>query len=368
MDSENIVLTLDDQTGIEPGDRLRDDLSAVVQVGNSLWLGSDEGAYLDRVSSEDGQYFEHHKRFALDDILELLAEEKGEEVDIEGLDYSDDYLWLVGSHSLKRERPKEDKSNKKKSSKKNVKRLRTVEAEANRYMLARIPLVREGVSGECEIRRDVPDPSRPDGAMRAAQLPGDEEGNVLLDALSKDKHFGAFTKIPSKDNGLDIEGLAVDGNTVFVGLRGPVLRGWAAVLRLEVDGEKDGRLRLKPIGDDGQLYTKHFLHLDGNGVRDLVIDGDDVLILAGPSMDLLGPVVTYRWKDGLRNDKEDLVWPGERERVERLTQKKSRGKAEGMARFRRGDDPTRLLVVYDSPEKGRKVGRLGARADLFDLA
>ena len=54
--------------------------------------------------------------------------------------------------------------------------------------------------------------------------------------------------------------------------------------------------------------------------------------------------------------------------VERLTQKKSRGKAEGMARFRRGDDPAKLLVVYDSAEKGRKIGRLGVRADLFDLA
>ena len=249
MDSENIILTLDDQTGVEPGDRLRDDLSAVVQVGNSLWLGSDEGPISIACRRRDGQHFGHHKRFALDGILELLAEEKGEEVDIEGLDYSDDYLWLVGSHSLKRERPKEDKS-----SKKNVKRLRTVEAEANRYMLARIPLVREGANGECEIRRDVPDPSRPDGVMRAAQLPGDEEGNVLLDALREDKHFGAFTKIPSKDNGLDIEGLAVDGNTVLVGLRGPVLRGWAAGCGSRLTVRKDGRLRLKPIGDGGQLY------------------------------------------------------------------------------------------------------------------
>ena len=31
--------------------------------------------------------------------------------------------------------------------------------------------------------------------------------------------------IPSNDNGFDVEGLAVSGNRVFLGLRGPVLAG-----------------------------------------------------------------------------------------------------------------------------------------------
>ena len=161
MNAGKIVLNLDDQTGIKPGDRLRDDLSAVVQVGNSLWLGSDEGAYLDRVSSRDGQHFANHKRFALDGILELLAEDEGQEIDIEGLDHSGDYLWLVGSHSLKRKSPKEGES-----SKKNLKRLRTVKREANRYILARIPLVREAASGEFGIGPEAPNPSRPGEMIR----------------------------------------------------------------------------------------------------------------------------------------------------------------------------------------------------------
>jgi L-seryl-tRNA(Ser) seleniumtransferase len=39
--------------------------------------------------------------------------------------------------------------------------------------------------------------------------------------------------IPGKDNGLDVEGLASVGDRLLVGLRGPVLRGWAIVLEIE---------------------------------------------------------------------------------------------------------------------------------------
>ena len=42
--------------------------------------------------------------------------------------------------------------------------------------------------------------------------------------------------IPGKDNGIDCEGLAVAGDRVFIGLRGPVLRGWAMIIELQVGG------------------------------------------------------------------------------------------------------------------------------------
>src|SRR5512141_1438607 len=70
----------------------------------------------------------------------------------------------------------------------------------------------------------------------------------LATAISKDEHFAPFAEIPGKDNGLDIEGLAVTGNRVLLGLRGPVLRGWACVLELDV--ESAGRV---PTGGSPQL-------------------------------------------------------------------------------------------------------------------
>ena len=51
---------------------------------------------------------------------------------------------------------------------------------------------------------------------------------------------------------------------------------------------------LRPF-DDGRGYRKHVLRLDGLGVRDLCPHGEDLLVLAGPTMDLDGPVHVFRW-------------------------------------------------------------------------
>ena len=59
--------------------------------------------------------------------------------------------------------------------------------------------------------------------------------NLLTRALPHDPHFGPYMAIPGKDNGFDIEGLAVDGRRLLFGLRvvgrqaqfaRPVRRAW----------------------------------------------------------------------------------------------------------------------------------------------
>ena len=40
--------------------------------------------------------------------------------------------------------------------------------------------------------------------------------------------------IPGKDNGFDMEGLAVDGDRLLLGLRGPVLRGFSEALLIGI--------------------------------------------------------------------------------------------------------------------------------------
>src|SRR5262249_23058186 len=143
----------------------------------------------------------------------------------------------------------------------------------------------------------------------AAQLHGDDKSSDLTDALAEDKHLGDFLSIPGKDNGFDIEGLAVVGDRIFIGLRGPVLRGWAVILELELkEGEdKASTLKLKKIGREDRPYRKHFLQLGGLGIRDLCARGSDLLILAGPTMDLDGPVTVFRWLGGTEPKEETMI-------------------------------------------------------------
>ena len=333
-----------------------EDISAILLISEQfLFLGSDETATLERLSLQDDRTFANHKHFDVADFIELPGE-KDQEIDIEGLDYSDGYIWLVGSHSWKRKKPKDTKSDRK-----NIERLATVESGANRYILARIPLV------QGELYQSCSHPDVPDKKLTAAQLQLTKTSNILIDALKEDPHLGDFvtSKFPSKDNGFDIEGLGIYQNRVFLGLRGPVLRGWAILLELELEESSPTILTLKPIGENKQLYKKHFLSLNGLGIRDLCFDGEDMLILAGPTMDLDGPVRLYRLKDALNLPEETLFKP---DPVLDIPYGEGEDHAEGITLFDAIAKEHSLLVVYDTPAKEtRLVGESAVKADVFNL-
>jgi len=365
------------------GKELRDGLSVALQIGDTLWVANDESISLERLTlskeSKNGNYkFGHeHKQFCLNDYLELpAAPPKGkkkqkkarlEEIDIEGLDYAGGYLWLVGSHSLKRSKP-ELKDDQKKAQKQLAgasNQLAEVSADGNRYLLARIPMVDiEGVYTLIKVDKHK-------GQKRmAAQLDGNTKGNELTEALRKDKHLGPFLDIPGKDNGFDIEGLAVAGKRLMLGLRGPVLRGWAVILELEVkqDRKHPSRLKLKAIGPQQRLYRKHFLDLGGLGVRDICVQGPDLLILAGPTMSLDGPVAIFRWPNGAEPKNESLVPTEALERVMELPYGKGVDHAEGLTLFSQMNGKANsLLVVYDAASESRQPGESSAIADVFLL-
>ncbi|MBX3320301.1 MAG: DUF3616 domain-containing protein, partial [Nitrospira sp.] len=166
------------------------------------------------------------------------------------------------------------------------------------------------------------------------------------------------------------EGLAVAGKRMFLGLRGPVLRGWAVIVELEPkkDGKRPGLLKLKPIGPKGRRYRKHFLHLDGLGIRDLCVHGPDLLILAGPTMSLDGPVKVFRWKGGADPKGESLVGRKDLACLLEIPYGNDVGHAEGMTLFSSNDGPAdSLMVVYDSIPKKRQSKACAVTADLFPL-
>jgi len=174
--------------------------------------------------------------------------------------------------------------------------------------------------------------------------------------------------IPSKDNGLDVEGLAVSGNRIFLGLRGPVLRGWTVVLELQMVDSSNGLFKLDSLGTSGVRYRKHFLQVEGLGVRDLAIHGKDLCILAGPTMDLDGPVFIYHWSNALDQVSDSFTWLQDLKRVVSLPFGVGKDHAEGITLIR--SDPLSVLVCYDSPDKARIDGidEDGVRADIFGLA
>ncbi len=344
---------LDDAKGRK---ELRDGLSGVLQIGSTLWVANDESASVERLTLA-GTKAADHVQFALRDFLDLPAEGSADdtpEIDIEGMDAADGYLWVVGSHSRKRCKvePGEPAA-------RAIKHLARTETEANRFLLARIPLHDDD---------GLPGLARKNKPRRAQQLRGDAQGNDLTRLLRKDKHLGAFIGLPGKENGFDIEGLAVAGERVFLGLRGPVLRGWAMVLELHPVGDGN-RLELGPIdGKKGPRIRKHFLQLQGLGVRDLCLQGDDLLVLAGPTMSLDGPVRVVRWRGAARCDGPCVVEQGTLEHVLDVPFGDGCDHAEGMALFQpEGARKASLLVVYDSPAPKRQSGASGLLADVFDL-
>ncbi|MDY7016540.1 MAG: DUF3616 domain-containing protein [Cyanobacteriota bacterium] len=334
------------------------DISAVARTPDgSLWVASDERLGIERLSPVESSIFGSHQHYRVGDFVELFDDD--DEIDIEGMDYADGYLWLVGSHSTKRKKPKGKKEGK------DLERLMEVKRERNRYFLARIPIVNG------ELLKSYASSDRAEDRLAAACLAKTETGNILIEALAEDPHFGGIiaSGLPSKENGFDIEGLVARGNRIFLGLRGPVLRGWAIILELEVEETEPGILTLKAIGEEGLPYKKHFLELEGLGIRELCWHGDDLLVLAGPTMVLEGAMKLFQVKDILERSGNSLCWQ-DSEKLQVLFQLPTAiggDRAEGLTLFPCLGKPDGLMVVYDSPHPNRMPRDHEVYADVFRL-
>ncbi|WP_150601802.1 DUF3616 domain-containing protein [Pseudomonas fluorescens] len=344
---------------------LRDGLSVAEQIGDSLWVANDETTKLERLKIQDAApgdvvRCDEHQSFQLLEYLDLPIPNQDAEIDIEGLAYAPEsgYLWVAGSHSLKRKKAEAGNP-----TQKNIKRLSTVEADGNRFLLARIPVVQQNDGYVLARKVDT------DGRT-AAQLHGNNVCNELTTEIAGDDQLCDFLRIPGKDNGFDIEGLAVIGSRLLLGLRGPVLRGWAVLLEIEPELSDDSNdtLVLKKIGPSGRRYRKHFFALNGLGVRDLCTSGDDLLILAGPTMDLDGPVTVFRWRGGFASDEESVIFTDQLEKVLEVPFGQGNDHPEGMCLFESGEQLGEvLLILYDSAAKSRKHGATDVEGDLFIL-
>ncbi len=327
---ETVVLAAPLAGADEPGR----DLSAAALHGDTLFLGGDEGVSLERLRRE-GSRWTGHERLALSDFLALRS---AEEADVEGLCVDDDWLWVLGSHA--RTRPKLAKGGRDRI---DLGRFAALQPIGPRCLLARIPLVPALEASDGVVL------AREHGGRRAGMLRQTGRGNRLARLLAAEPLLRPFTRIAAKEGGVDLEGLAVAGRRVAVGMRGPVIQTAAVLIEFAVDAKRSGRLKIA-----GPLRMR-LLDLDGLGIRDLKLLGSDLLILAGPTTGLDGPCAIHRWRNWLGDPPQDetVIRLHRPERVLDLPFGRGDDHPEGLFLLDGPNGATDVVVVCDGPAAAR---------------
>ncbi len=331
---------------------LRSEISSCLITEKNLWLSYDEDAGIERLTATKKGYG-YHKHYELTDFFDLPS--GSGEADMEALAYAEPYLWFCGSMSLKRNSPDPDDP-----VEKQLENLSEVALDENRFSLGCIPCIKNGDSYELLKEAEYKGKT-----IKPLMLRGGTKSTELHNALMRDEHLERFMMIPCKDNGFDIEGLAVENGRIFIGLRGPVLNGFAVILEIGCK-EFDGELLLTKRNDEDKLYRKHFIDLRGMGIRELNIDKrGDLYLLAGPTMDLDGTISIYRVNGGLPDQHGSVTHKPERlfDVARGAELEHGADKAEGMAFVEGGH----ILITYDSPVEERYEGKNGVWMDCYDL-
>jgi hypothetical protein len=300
--------------------KLLTNLSAAAVAGGFLWTASDEGRSVECLEPHRDGY-RLRRQFALDPLFHgLPGRQAGDEIDVESLSYDGERLWICGSHCHVRlnwrDRSRVDA------------RFRN---RPSRCLLGSVRLTPEGG----------------DVVGRGTALPVDGSGS-LRQRLSHDPYIAPFLQLPSKENGLDIEGVCAAGDRLYLGLRGPVV----ASIALAVE------LRIGAAGAVGRQRPRlHFLDLGGLGIRDLTRKGSELLIMAGPVSVANAPFRLFRWRPkparGVQRPELLMEWTALDEHPEGIAIMKHR-------------DRKGLLMLYDTPDRGRVAGRR-YRADWIPL-
>jgi hypothetical protein len=305
-----------DFDGAKHREEVLQNLSTAALAGPFLWTASDEKRSLECLAPYRGGY-RLHRQLWLDDVFPGLPGSKKDEADIEAIDIVDGYLWICGSHCLVRRQVR-----------------KTGDGRVHARLRARKSRRLLGVAKLTESLDDVERPG--------AHLPFKGK-HSLLSMLARNRFLQPFLDLPSKENGFDIEGLAVTGSSALLGLRGPLVDSTAIVVELTLTWQ---------AGLEATGVRLHFLDLQGLGVRDLTRWGKDTLILAGPVSAAAGPFYLFRWR---RQQTRDIQKPT------RLAWEHNRpGSPEAMCRLNSG-----LLLLCDVGTNLERVRGSRYRADLF---
>lgn len=237
------------------------------------------------------------------------------ELDAEGVAYADDFFYVVGSQGRARHETDAGKEAKNQA-----------KAAATRKVF-RIALTADRATGK---------------------LTGDPavaESGALATLLQSDPALAPFVDLPLAKNGLTVEGVAVRGDDLYAGLRGPVLEdGSAVIARVPLAALFEGKAgavkvyRLE-LGKDSLG--------DARGIRDLTVDQGGFLLIAGPENDppkkhkiVAGDYAVYLWNEVQAIKLADLAAYGKKVKPEALLPLDGNGAM------------VRALLLFDGAKEG----------------
>lgn len=286
------------------------DISAIAKLDSFLVIGSDEGGGEDGNKNYIQLLSKNLENYQIHNNILLFKGNKsdGKEMDIEGLAVERRTLYVIGSHSLKRKKLKSDSKYEKN---RKLFKDKKIKHEKNRDWLYRLKFDATGT----EIAKDK---------------------ITLRTILDNDPVLKTFSHIPGKENGIDIEGIAIKNKWLYIGFRGPVFReNYVPIIKLQFDAPKD-------------TYHLLYVQLGGRGIRDITSVSDGFLILAGSVGNSQNSYQLYHW------DGKDMIH-GENRKAQDIgnihlfgnIQTPKNGKAEGLVVTQEDSTSYQLIVAYD---------------------
>lgn len=295
-----------------------EDVSAIGRVGAFIVIGADEAVGPDEnlniiqvlSRQSDDQYLLSHDIVVMD-----AKDEEDKELDIEGIAVEGNAIYVMGSHSSKRNRVRKKKNSYEQNRETFL--VSNIADEVNRNWLYRLT-VDEQVQTTAKN-------------MRIS----------LNDIISNHNVLKIFSQLPGKENGIDIEGIAVVDEWIYAGFRGPVLRGnYVPVLKFKFD-------------DHVNTASLLFVNLGGGGIRDMASFNKGILIISGPVGDGSGSYRVDYW-----NGKDMIPGKDRKKTKDNLSElgkidAPGKGKAEGILVLDPDDDcSSRFMIVYDGIVNG----------------
>jgi hypothetical protein len=230
-----------------------------------------------------------------------LREGGDSDPDLEGAAYDRGFFYAVGSHGRSRYANKPNDTS---------------------YAVFRFPVGKNG---------------KPKFAMSEDSAAGVQSSDRLRAAIRDARDVGAFYDKPLGENGVNIEGIAVESGRIYLGFRGPSVDGRGFILAADADvvfGKKKLRAAV------------HTLPLGATtGIRDLAAVRGGLLILSGPVNDqpVIPAVFLWNEKTGALKKLGELAIPE--------AYRKHKAETLLVLRDEKGK-PYRVLVMFDGPANG----------------
>jgi hypothetical protein len=242
---------------------------------------------------------------------------KFKDLDGEGLAFAHPFFYVVGSHGCSRGKKKENKG----------------KFHLSSFILARIAADDIGKPGT----------DKPDNLARVATT------FRLSEILGRPGEIGAqFTKDLQDDNGvangLNIEGIVIDGTTLYVGLRAPSLDKRAFVISTPVED-----LFSAAVPSEQLKATVVPLELGERvGIRDLALLRPGLLlILSGPAQEQTSIPYALHTVDMAAGNKLTTLGT-----LQPVVEGDKQGKAEALLVLAADADRARVVVLFDSLPNG----------------